>query len=349
MEASTLPAPVQSLRAVACPSSRNCWAVGSTTATATTPSGAVVVGSDDGGATWTVEPTPPSVGYLSAIACATTRACTAVGQVGQTGVGPGAVLTTTDGGTTWVLGTVPAGTTDVTAVDCRPGGACTALGQVAGRVTTLTRSSSDTWSSGGTLPPADSTATGLTCTDAVHCWATAAQAVDVAHVVGVIAVTSDGGATWTPQTVPVGTGALQGIDCTPGTTANGRVTDGLGASCVAVGTTATVLGGARSGRGVVLTSATGGRSWTAAPVTATAADVLAVSCVAGPCVAVGTAIASAPQAGVVVLTGSGTGPGAAWGRAAVTPVALPLTGVSCVSLSTCVVVGESVSARLASD
>ena len=81
-------------------------------------------------------------------------------------------------------------------------------------------------------------------------------------------------------------------------------------------------------------------------MTAASAALLAVSCGAGPCVAVGTTVASAPQAGLVVLSGSaGAGrPGGAAPRSS--GVLLPLTGVSCRSLSSCVVVGESVSAHL---
>lgn len=341
----TLPAPVQTLRAVACATAQRCWAVGSTLATSTAPAGPALVATTDGGATWAVLTLPPTVGYLSGIACSSARSCTAVGQVGVTGVGPGAVLTTSNG-TSWVLQVVPAGTTDVTAVDCRAGGRCTALGVVSGVVTTLVPSHAGTWVATGRLPAPASVATGLSCTDATHCWATAAQSVDVGHVIGVIDVTSDGGTTWASQHVPVGTGALQGIDCTPGTDAT-RAAAGAGASCTAVGTTATVLGGARTGQGVVLTSANGGGRWTAAPVTTTSADLLGVSCTAGSCVAVGTTAATAPQAGVVVLAATAGTSGGIWRRAVAAPVALPLTAVACLSLSACVMVGESVTAHLA--
>jgi hypothetical protein len=350
-----LPPPVQSLRAVACATARRCWAVGSTSATSSGSFGPALVATTDGGTTWTVQPIPPTVGYLAGVACTSPRSCTAVGQVGQTGVGPGAVLTTADGGSSWVLQTVPTGTTDVTAVECRPAGRCTALGVVAGRVTTLSPTSSQGWVAGGALPAQAAVATALTCTDRTHCWATAAQPVDVGHAIGIIAETADGGTTWTLQPVPPGTGALQGIDCTPGRPSNavsgsGSTTTpnpaGIGAICTAVGTTATAVGGARTGQGVVLTSPNGGGTWTSVPVTPTAADLLGVSCGAGPCVAVGTTLATAPEGGLVVLTSSTPASGATWHRAAVTSVALPLTGVACVSLSACVAVGESVSAHL---
>lgn len=341
----TLPAPVQTLRAVACATAQRCWAVGSTLATSSAPAGPALVATTDGGASWAVLTLPPTVGYLSGVACTSARSCTAVGQVGVTGVGPGAILTTTNG-TTWALQVVPPGTTDVTAVDCRVDGRCTALGVVSGVVSTLTPSHAGTWVATGRLPAPASVATALSCTDATHCWATAAQSVDVGHVIGAIDVTSDGGATWAPQNVPVGTGALQGIDCTPGTDTT-RTATGTGASCTAVGTTATVLGGARTGQGVVLTTANGGSRWAAAPVTAASADLLAVSCTAGPCVAVGTTAVTAPQAGVVILTGTAGASGGIWRQAVTAPVALPLTAVACVSLSACVVVGESVTAHLA--
>ena len=346
LAASTLPAPVQSLRAVTCATARRCWAVGSTSASASAPAGPALVATTDGGVTWLVQTIPAAVGYLSGIACATARICTAVGQVGQTGVGPGTILTTRDAGTTWVLQTVPVGTTDVTAVDCQAAGPCRALAVVSGQVTTLSPPTSGTsWTARGALPAVASVATGLSCTDAAHCWATATQMVDVGHVIGIIAATADGGATWSLQHVPAGTGALQGIDCLPGPSSNGPAPHSR-TGCAAVGTTATVLGGARSGRGVVVTSANGGATWSSAPVTSTAADFLAVSCGAGPCVAVGTTVATAPQGGVVALTASAAGSASAWRQAAVAPVALPLTGVSCVTLAACVMVGESVSAHL---
>jgi hypothetical protein len=350
LAATTLPSPVQALRGVACPAARRCWAVGSTFATSSAPAGAALLSTSDGGATWTEQTAPATVGYLSAIACSSTRTCTAVGQVGLTGVGPGAIVTTADGGSTWTLDAVPTGTTDVTAVDCRPTGSCMALGVVSGRVTTLTPSPSGPWVAGGALPASASAATGLSCTDGTHCWATAAQLVDVGHVLGAIAATSDGGATWALEQVPVGTGALQGIACTPGSKPTGTPADAAvtsGARCAAVGTTASVLGGPRSGQGVVLTSTDGGVTWKSAPVTPTAADLLGVSCTAGACVAVGTTVASTPQAGVLVLSGTAGTPGVAWRQAVTAPVALPLTAVDCVSLAACVAVGESGSVHLA--
>ena len=345
-----LPTGVQSLHDVDCPTARRCWAVGSTLGTAAASSSATVVTSSDGGATWKVQAVPPTVGYLTSIACTGARSCTAVGQVGTTGAGPGAVLTTQNGGGTWTLQAVPTGTTDVTAIACAPGGHCMALADVAGRVTALSAAGTAAeWVAGGALPATVSSAAGLSCTDADHCWATVTSPVDPDHIAGGIVATADGGVTWAPQTIPAGIGALQGIDCTPSPTVASPTTTAPPApaiDCAAVGTTATGLGTTRNGQGVVLTTATGGATWSQAVVAGSSADLLAVSCGAGPCVAVGTTVAAAPEAGLVVVTGStGTGPGA-WGRASTAAVALPLAGVSCASLSACVIVGESVSAHL---
>lgn len=339
LNASPLPATVHTLRAISCPTARRCWAAGSTLATASVPAGAALAATIDGGSSWTIETVPASVRYLSAIACASPRSCTAVGQVGLTGAGPGAILTTVDSGATWELQSVPVGTTDVTAVDCRPGRRCTALGVVSGRVTVLAPTSTGIWEPGGVLPTVV-TATALSCTDASYCWATATQPVDVDHVIGVIAATSDGGTTWALQRVPAGTGALQGIACHSGATGGTRT------SCTAVGTTSTIISGSRVGQGVVLTTENGGSSWTAEPVPSTIADLLGESCGAGPCVAVGTTVTTSSQAGIAILTGVVGRTRSVGKRASVAHVALPLTAVSCVTMSVCVMVGESVAAQL---
>jgi hypothetical protein len=64
-------------------------------------------------------------------------------------------------------------------------------------------------------------------------------------------------------------------------------------------------------------------------------------------VTVGATVGTAAQGGVVVLAPASGGSATIWRRAATVAVALPLTGVSCVSLAACTVVGESVSGRLA--
>ena len=345
LTAVALPAGIQSLRSVSCPTATRCWAVGSAS-----PTGAAVVTTTDGGATWSTRAVPTTVGHLTGIACTGPRRCTAVGQVGTTGTGPGAVLATTDGGASWTLEPVPAGTSDVTAVTCS-GSTCTALADVAGRVTSLASVGVGApWVAGGPLPTTVTAGTGLSCVGSGRCWATATAPVDIGHTTGAVVATTDGGSTWTPEQVPPGLGPLRSVACTSGATTPSDGTTrpaGSGVMCTAVGTTATVANGGRSGQGVILTTSNGGVTWVAAPVPAVVADLLSVSCGAGPCVAVGTTVASAPQSGVVVLSAQRSTVGAEWRAAVTATVPLPLAGVDCRTLSSCVAVGESTSVHLA--
>ncbi|MEI7858694.1 MAG: hypothetical protein WCI26_02580 [Acidimicrobiales bacterium] len=351
----TLPTPVQALGAVACPTDVRCWAVGFTTAIDRTPATAAVVASSDGGRTWKVETIPATVGFLTDIACYSARACTVVGQTGGTGAASGVILTTQDAGATWALQTVPAGTSDVTAVSCRAGGRCMALANVSNRVTALTSAAVGApWVTGGPLPATVSAGTGLSCPDAADCWASGTSPADAGHVSGVVVATADRGTTWALQTVPTGLGPLQDITCATapasgagtGASPSGKVT------CTAVGTTTTAVVAARTGKGVVLTTSDGGITWVSAPVTDGSADLYAVSCDAGPCIAVGTTVAATAQEGIVLASGTSGTAGTpttrsvGWRKAKVATVALPLSGAACRSLSSCVVVGESITAHL---
>ena len=214
----TLPAPVNSLSALDCVSSSRCWAVGSSAGGAGTPNGAAVITTTDGGTTWTVQPIPATVGYLSGISCSDQRHCTAVGQATQTSNGQAAIIiTTTDGGETWNAATIPAGILDVTAVACQPNRRCLATGTTATGTAALAASPGQPgWVQRGALPPTLSGATSISCPDGQHCWVTAHVAVDVDHVAGQVAVTTNGGTTWAGTAAPKGVGYLNDIVCSPG-------------------------------------------------------------------------------------------------------------------------------------
>jgi photosystem II stability/assembly factor-like uncharacterized protein len=112
-----------------------------------------------------------------------------------------------------------------------------------------------------------------------------------------------------------------------------------------VGTDVTTLDGARSGHGLLFATDNGGATWQKQPLSSTAATLTGVSCVAvGTCVAVGSFVALAPQAGLILVTGSTTRP---WRTSTTVGVAQPLAAVSCVATSACVAVGESIIERLA--
>jgi hypothetical protein len=347
-----LPPPVNSLGAVSCPTATRCVAVGQTVGVDGAPNGAAVVASSTGGASWSDAVVPPTVGFLSDVSCVDARRCVAVGQSGQAGSGVGTIITSTNGGTTWIAQAVPAGAGDVTTVSCLADGRCVALATSAvGAVVLVSSGSGVLWSQDGVLPPGMSGATAVSCTDDRHCWVTARTMPDPDRVAGTVAFTVDGGAHWTPSPLPSGTGFLNGVACQSSTTApTGTGGPGVsGVDCVVVGTTSSTLDAVRTGRGVVLTSANGGGSWTSETVSAFAAALTDVSCTApGSCVAVGASVAGLPEAGLSILTGNDTGtPTSVWKGAAVVGSPQALTSVSCVSTSACVAVGESTSLHLA--
>lgn len=378
-----LPAPVNSLTDVSCPTISRCWATGLTAGANGAPNGAAIVTSRDGGASWKPEAIPGVVGYLSTISCRDASDCVAAGQTGSVLGTLGLVLVTVDGGRTWSAPPAIAGTTDVTALTCLPNGHCLAIATgTAGTVAVTSTAPDTTWQTVGTLPPGITGATGVSCADDNNCWVTDERPVDVDHVIGTVSYTTDFGAAWTQESVPFGTGSLGGLDCAPGAPSNSSLpfsssssttaTTTAGAAgapaaatttsvppsttttttlpgvpgfdCTVVGTTATTLNGARTGHGVILTTTDGGSTWTPERVPKTAAAFTDVSCpMVGPCVVVGTTLAATPEAGLVVLTGNGPD---VWKRSASVAVSQPVAAVSCPSLGHCVMAGETVSERL---
>ncbi len=75
-----LPLPVNSITSVSCPTTSSCWATGSTEGGGGNPLGAVILVTRNGGATWTSDGIPTTIGYLSSISCRDTTHCVAVGE-----------------------------------------------------------------------------------------------------------------------------------------------------------------------------------------------------------------------------------------------------------------------------
>ena len=286
-----LPAGVTALGAVACPTAARCIGVGR----ASSGTGAAVT-TADGGRSWTVRTVPAGVTVLSSVSCADGRRCAAAGQSGQTGT----VVSTTDGGATWGAATLPPGVTDVEALSCRPDLRCTAVAVLSGHLTALVSGSATgvtwgaTWPAAGPLPAGMTSAPGLACTDGRRCWAVGWSATDTAHAAGAGARTTDGGDTWTALTLPTGLGPLDGIWC--GGADGGPAATGAPVSCLAAGTSATGIDAARTGRGVLVATTDGGGTWVGDPVPASVAALRAVTCDGGPCLAVGTTVASSAPA-----------------------------------------------------
>ncbi|MGB7051122.1 MAG: hypothetical protein WBG41_06105 [Acidimicrobiales bacterium] len=376
-----LPLPVNSITSVSCPTKSSCWATGSTEGGGGNALGAAILATRNGGATWTPESIPNTIGYLSSISCRDASHCVAVGET-TTALGmEGVALVTSDGGRVWAGPPPIAGTTDITAVTCGPSGGCLAVASGSSGAVAVTLEPDGTWQTVGPLPPGTSGATDVSCADDEHCWVTGATTVGADNIVGSVAYTTDFGATWTAVPVPPGTGMLNGLSCSSsaksagslpfgatsttvppaGTTTTGSApgapsgapsttvvppttTTTLpgvpGFDCTAVGTTSTTLDAPRAGHGLILRTTSGGSTWTAERVPATAASFTDISCpTAGSCAAVGTSVATAPEAGLVVLTGDGN----IWKHAATVAVPQPVAAVSCASVGHCVMAGEAVS------
>jgi len=156
-----------------------------------------------------------------------------------------------------------------------------------------------------------SSATGVSCGDATHCWAVGFGTGTTAS----IDATRDGGTRWTPQTVPTSVTALAAISCV------GQ------RDCVAVGSA--------GASGAVLSTAVGGALWNVGQAPAGAAAVTAVQCTAKlRCLALATD-------GMTYWSVSTVDRGATWVRGGSLPAGMTAAGLSCSSSLACMVAGYS--------
>ena len=202
----TVPSGVDTLRDVDFVDALHGWAVGySTAADGATINGAVVATSD-GGATWKRQTVPSGTDWLSSVDFADLSHGWAVVR------GTDAILTTSDGGATWALKNAPTGGLPqylygVAFADPQHGlvVGITETDWEDHAVVVRTADGGETWNrrqlgSSGKLLGAD-------LLDASHGWAVGDGAC----------VTTDGGATWSEQTLPSGTGSLSDVDIVDGT------------------------------------------------------------------------------------------------------------------------------------
>lgn len=319
------PAALGSATGVSCGSVTRCFAVGLGSGAA-----AAVVGSLNGGATWSAESVPTSVTALAGISCGGPLTCLAVGAAGSAG----AVISTMDGGRSWTLGQDPAGAAAVTAVQCTSRLGCVALAtDGASYWSETTTDLGATWSRGGDLP-ANMTAVGLTCSSPSSCLTAGYTPTGPGQAGGTIATTANGGGSWAAAPLPQGVGLLRSAACT-------------GDACIAVGTSSTATTGFVPGHGTLLTSTDGGASWQVDNGAVSGDDAFAAACPnQRTCVAVGTAwIGKAPPdptASIVATLDAG----AQWRPARLRYVPVGLAAVSCPAVNACVAVGGNVLVRI---
>ena len=285
---------ISSLAAVACTSATACTAVGDSFNAANVKS---TLDERWNGTTWSVQPTPDPAGTsnstLVGVACSVSTSCIAVGSYTKTPSGHHFTLAESWNGIAWSIVTTPNPPANrgasLLSVACSSGSACTAVGNWFNssntEVTLAERWSGTAWSIQTTLNPTThlSELFGVACSSATSCMAVGSDINT--SILQVALVERWNGSTWSVVATPGIAGsqgaALQAISCA---TVKG---------CNAVGDN---INGA--GVEVTLAEKWNGTAWsvkaTPNPATATASDLLAVSCTTKACTASGAYSTSSP-------------------------------------------------------
>ena len=285
---------ISSLAAVACTSAIACTAVGDSFNAANVKS---TLDERWNGTTWSIQPTPDPAGTsnstLVGVACSVSTSCIAVGSYTKTPSGHPFTLAESWNGIAWSIVTTPNPPANrgasLLSVACSSGSACTAVGNWFNssntEVTLAERWSGTAWSIQTTLNPTThlSELFGVACSSATSCMAVGSDINT--SILQVALVERWNGSTWSVVATPGIAGsqgaALQAISCA---TVKG---------CNAVGDN---INGA--GVEVTLAEKWNGTAWsvkaTPNPATATASDLLAVSCTTKACTASGAYSTSSP-------------------------------------------------------
>lgn len=307
----TLPAGVAHLFGITCPSASHCYALGYNSfdySDFSSTQDTVILGSTDGGETWTRQGVPPGTDALQGIACPSATTCFGVGY--NQALGDASVITTSDAGATWTSQTVPAGIGDLDSIACPSTTTCFAVGQnfspSSVAVIVATTDGGVTWSN-QSVPAFTAQLNGVACPSTTMCVAVGTPASFYGQ--GVMVVTTDGGTTWNLQ----GSGGenyLAAVAC-PSTS-----------DCYAVG-----YSDLNPQTGIVFATTDGGTTWNSQTTTGT--RLAAVACVSpSTCDAVGNGIALGT-----------TDSGASWSDETVPAGGLALSGIACVSVGHCLAVG----------
>ena len=238
-----------------CPAASVCYAMSGHYPNAT--AGAPLLGeflyvSANVGATWTLFAMPSGFAPMSSLSCADAETCAA----GGTYRGQPVLVTTGDGGHGFTIDPLPSGLGDAYVVSCPAAGVCDAL--VATRAdssgtpldaTLLTTTNGGASFTDRPIARGDSMSA-LDCSSELACTAVGTSDTDVNDwTSGVAAATSDGGATWTVNSLPAGFGVsyVSQLSCADAThcAVTGFVAGGSGTQNL-VGDIATTSNGGRT-------------------------------------------------------------------------------------------------------
>jgi photosystem II stability/assembly factor-like uncharacterized protein len=264
----------------------------------------------DGGRSWSLAPAlPKGVGRLAGVSCPATTFCMAVG-VSTTDTRAIAVISH-DAGQRWSDVALPRGEEELNLVTCPTRRSCIAEGEVEAAVgdpgggfrlsIITTGNDGSTWkrhsiATNGAAPLGIPHFSGLTCATPTHYLLVGDATPPDGSPTGMIALSTDGGTSWTYQAVPARTTILNGISC-------------------ASATQCAVAGGGIGPRGGInrdlLATNDGGITWTSRAVPSSTVGLDGVSCpCAMSCIAAGYSLSvtdgSAEPAAAIVLSDGGT-------------------------------------------
>lgn len=303
----------------------------------------IIAVSTNAGATWINAPIVgnPAAGAFSSVSCTgsgVTAICAAVGSDDDSGAA--LIVVSTDGGTTWTNTPIagnPAGL--YSGVSCTGSGAtaiCAAGGSdfTAAPIIAVSTNGGITWTSKPIAgAPGSGTYNSVGCTGSGSTAVCAAAGLEFNTFGGILAVSTDGGNTWTNKSI-AGPGPVPGdaASCTG---------SGSAAICVASGSDFLT--------GIVAVSTDGGNTWTRKVITGNpaAGDYLSADCVGSGstalCVAAGVANGVVQSGSIAVSTDGGN----TWTHKTFTgdPGKGVLSTVSCTGDSgpaaMCVIVGQN--------
>ncbi len=278
-----------------------------------------------GATSWTIAPTPstnvsvPLTATLSAVSCASSSMCVAVGSFIDSNSNPAGTLAELWNGSSWSLETtpkLPAGTLD--GVSCPTVSVCVAVGHYGSNATQLIEVwNGTTWAvQSGAASGTAGTLSAVSCASAGACMAVGSAPSSSGDLAGFSELWN--GSSWTAETVP---------DPRPGTTVDAltSVSCAVGAACSALGT----YSGSGDQDDQTLTAGWDGSSWSVQGGQAGGTkypELGSVSCAAAnDCEAVGA--------------GAEGFNGATWSAQHLPGAGL--SGVSCPAAPACVGVGDS--------
>ncbi|HEY1443711.1 MAG TPA: hypothetical protein VGF51_02340 [Acidimicrobiales bacterium] len=332
------PAGTGQLGSLSCATVRRCWAVGVVRPNATAPPGSatVIVATKNGGRTWRAQHvTGGSTPQLSGVSCPTPTDCIAVGSNGGSLPGSGVVLATTNAGATWNPVVAPTGALTVMTVSCSSATECLALVNDGSLVWSATTTDfGQAWQRDGNLPSLFRAGDDLSCSGSGPCLVAGSVPTGTGTGEGAVALSPDGGQTWSLASVPNGIGVLRSATCSNSS------------RCLAAGSTSSSVNNVVPAKGALLDSADGGRTWQPVTGQPPVEDVFDIECPTGTvCAMVGTVWKGTPAVGTGAVAQSGDA-GTTFHLSSAAYVPLTLTALSCPSATTCFAAGGDSVARI---